>query len=534
MALAVGILVPLQMVSQTWDDHDRSGRYTARDFGFNYLSSVDKDGIIFCNGDNDTFPLWYAQEVEGYRTDVRVINLSYLTTDWYANQQRIPSYDGKPVDMFATPADYAYDSMAWSFIVPRTDSIVTAEDALREMYASTKDYDYHLLTSPNMVMPVDSAAVYRHYGLDTTNAAHSTYLIPYLTDIYTDISRLGKQGLSLGNVLSLDIVANSVKNGFNRPVYFASTVPTSYYMGLTPYMGSTGMALEVTPFATPLVAPTVDKAYENIVGKFRWGGLDALDADDLYLDETVRRMVASTRSGIYSTARDLINSASAPASEWAKEHARAAGEPVPASRGDMGRKLLEILSTKLPASVSPLDGMLGVYMAESYYDLYVYYHNPADLAAAEALLAAEMPRYAQLVRYAQSLTPSQVSLLGASELNALQHLGAAIALQNRIDVLRKLEENPEANSTILQEWRARPTYDNNLRSAPLLYIEGWSSEELEKALEDFSGSTYDVVDYALTALRAHEAAGIEPMALSEKWMKLYDINPQAWNRLLRY
>ncbi|MDE5928235.1 MAG: hypothetical protein K2G98_07140, partial [Duncaniella sp.] len=93
IACVIGLAVPLQMVSQTWDDHDRSGRYTTRDFGMNYLDSVDENGIIFTNGDNDTFPLWYAQEVEGHRTDVKVVNLSYLTTDWYANQVKHPSYE---------------------------------------------------------------------------------------------------------------------------------------------------------------------------------------------------------------------------------------------------------------------------------------------------------------------------------------------------------------------------------------------------------------------------------------------------------
>ena len=97
VACLVGLAVPLQMVSQTWDDHDRSGRYAARDFGMNYLSSVDENGIIFTNGDNDTFPLWYCQEVEGYRTDVRVVNLSYLSTDWYINQMRRPAYESAPL-----------------------------------------------------------------------------------------------------------------------------------------------------------------------------------------------------------------------------------------------------------------------------------------------------------------------------------------------------------------------------------------------------------------------------------------------------
>jgi len=534
VAVAVGLFVPLQMVSQTWDDHDRSGRYTARDFGFNYLSSVDKDGIIFCNGDNDTFPLWYAQEVEGYRTDVRVVNLSYLTTDWYANQQRIPSYDGKPIDMFASPFDYAYDKMAWSFIVPQTDSIYEAEEALRDMYGNIAQYKYHLLTKPNIKISVDRAAAFKRYGLDTANVAQAKYVIPYLGDITTDISRLGKQGLNLGNVLSLDILANSVKNGFDRPVYFASTVPSSYYMGLTPYLGSTGMAMEVTPFAAPGVSPTVEKAYENIMGKFRWGGLDNGNPSRLYLDETVRRMVSSTRSGIFSTARGLISSGEAPASAWAVEYARKTGAKVPATRADMARNLLQLMETKLPAEAAVYDGYLPLYIAEAYYDLYLQSHNPADLAAAETVIAANMPRFAQLVRYAQSLTPSQVALLGGSELDALQYLGAAIAMQNRIDILRALEKNPEANAEIIAAWSHRPSFDSNVRSCPLLYIEGWKESELREGLQQFSGATRDVVEYALATLEAHRAAGIEPMALSNEVMAEYDISAPAWNQLLRY
>lgn len=94
------------MVSQTWDDHDRSGRYTCRDFGKNYLTSVDENGIIFTNGDNDTFPLWYAQETEGYRTDVRVCNLSYLQTDWYVNQMKSQAYESDPLPISMEELQY--------------------------------------------------------------------------------------------------------------------------------------------------------------------------------------------------------------------------------------------------------------------------------------------------------------------------------------------------------------------------------------------------------------------------------------------
>ena len=111
IAAAIGLVVPLQMVSQTWDDHDRSGRYAMRDFAINYLNSLEPNAIVFCNGDNDTFPLWYVQEVEGVRPDVKIINLSYLNSDWYANQQRMQSYEAAAVDFTAEPKDYAYGKL---------------------------------------------------------------------------------------------------------------------------------------------------------------------------------------------------------------------------------------------------------------------------------------------------------------------------------------------------------------------------------------------------------------------------------------
>lgn len=534
IAVAIGVFVPLQMVSQTWDDHDRSGRYTTRDFGFNYLSSVGPDGIIFCNGDNDTFPLWYAQEVEGYRTDVRVINLSYLTTDWYANQQLIPSYDGRAVEMFATPSDYSYDKMAWNFVVPRTDTLVDAEKSLRDLYASRNTYKYPILTQTNIVMPVDSSNVVKAFGIDSSDKAYSDYIMPSMTDITTNIGNLGRSGINLGNVLSLDIIANTVKNGFDRPVYFAATVPNSYHMGLTPFLSSTGMALQVAPFKGGALSPTVDKAYENIMSKFRWGGLDAEHSERLYLDETVRRMVSSTRSSIYSTIQDLVAVAELPATQWAIDYARENGRPEPSTRGDMARELIELMLEKLPAKASPFDGALAIYIAEAYYDLYLALGNPADLEAARRLLEQEMPRYAELLRYANSLPTSRVLSMGDSDLNGLQYLGLAIALQNRIDVLEALEKDPEKNAEIIEQWKHRTAYDSTIRSIPLLYINEYTIDHLESSKADFEGTSYySVVDYAIQTLRAHEAAGIDPLAISEQWMKAYGLNPDSWTRLLR-
>ena len=136
IAALIGLAVPLQMVSQTWDDHDRSGRYCARDFGENYLQSVDKDAIIFCNGDNDTFPLWYLQEVEGVRTDVRAVNLSYLATDWYIAQMQRAAYDSKPLPMHANAETYAYDKRQYGYIAEgiTSDTPVSADELFKNYY----------------------------------------------------------------------------------------------------------------------------------------------------------------------------------------------------------------------------------------------------------------------------------------------------------------------------------------------------------------------------------------------------------------
>ncbi len=534
VAIVVALAVPLQMVSQTWDDHDRSGRYTARDFGMNYLSSVEENAILFCNGDNDTFPLWYAQEVEGFRTDVRVVNLSYLTTDWYANQQRIPSYDGKPVPSLAKPSDYAYNRMAYSFVYPVTDSVVNITDALAELYASPDRYKQAVMTLPNVVFPIDSAAMARRFHLDPNNPADSAFAIPYLTSPRTNIEsalrETGRGGLTLSNVLSLDYIAQSLADTCSRPVYFAATVPPSFYMGLAPYIKSTGMASMVTPFAGAQVSPMVDKAYENIMGRFRWGGLDIDDPASLYLDETVRRMVSSTRLSIYAVVRDLINSGNMPASAWAVKNASEKGLKVPADRYDMARNLLDLMDAKLPAAAAPIDGQLAIYLAQAYYDLYVARHNPADLDKAEKLINDNLPRYAQFVRYADSLTPFQQSILGY-DLDNAEYLASAIGMLNRIRMLRTLEKKP-GSEEILARWAARAPYDSHPRVDELIYMHAVPLADLRESLDSYNGIERSIIEAAIRTLEAHEAAGINPMDVTNEVLGKYNIALPAWQNQL--
>ncbi len=527
VACVVGLAVPLQMVSQTWDDHDRSGRYTTRDFGFNYLSSLDDNAIIFTNGDNDTFPLWYAQEVENFRPDVRVVNLSYLTTDWYANQMQYPTSGAEAIPMLATPRDYAYENLAYSFIVPQDKAQKPALKALEELYASdASTYGAHLLTSPNVVMPVDVTAAMQRYSSGDA-ATDSTYIAPNIADIATDLS--ASNGINQSRVLSLDIIANSVANNWNRPTYFATTVPSSYYLGLTPYLGSAGMAYEVTPMRGGDYSVTADKSYRKIVGDYRWGGLDQAGAEDLYLDETVRRMVSSLRSGIYSVVEDLMATGELPSSTEAKQTAKDNGLEAPANRYEMARQLLDMLRTKLPSEVTPYDGMLGLYIARAYLDLYLATGNPADLDAAEAAASTEAHRYAQLVKYASTLDSGNLALLGTAETYGLQYLGEAVALGNYIDMLRKAA--PEKLDEV-KAFVGRTSFERDVQIAPLIYVDGYDYQSLLKDLEEYPDSQTSLVQLAADILRLNHELGIDPMSRSNDLMEAYGFTAPQWSALL--
>ncbi len=177
------LLVPIQMVSQTWDDHDRSGRYTCRDFGQNYLNSLQEKGapIIFTNGDNDTFPLWYNQETENFRTDVRVCNLSYLQTDWYIDQMRRPAYDSPSVPINWNRIDYVQGHNEAVAIRPEAMSTIVKyyeqdpENAKKEFgdnpyelknilkywVRNSKDSGLQMIPTDSIVMKLDKEAIKR-------------------------------------------------------------------------------------------------------------------------------------------------------------------------------------------------------------------------------------------------------------------------------------------------------------------------------------------------------------------------------------
>ncbi len=429
IACAVGLIVPLQMVSQTWDDHDRSGRYTTRDFGMNYLDSVDENGIIFTNGDNDTFPLWYAQEVEGHRTDVKVVNLSYLTTDWYANQVSHPSYKAEGIRTLATPEDYGYERMNFSYFSNQADSTpVNIFTALRQVYDKKSNdnvWGAPMLNYTNFTIPSNLQAAVSSGRITQSELDWADPVMKVDMAYDREASRHG--GMTLSQILSLDILATSVKNGWKNPIYFASTVPSDYYVSLQPYMRSTGMAYEVTPVRNnensdyDITAVNTDKAYRNITEKFRWGGLDKVtDPSQIYLDETVRRMVTTTRSYILNTATALINEAAD------AERADSVGAVDPAVKAELAAfkadryakalNLMKIIEEKLPQAASPYAIQVPQKMAQIYARVGIATGNKEASERALSLLRDEIFRYAKNLRYYQSLNPWQYGTLTQTDL----------------------------------------------------------------------------------------------------------------------
>jgi hypothetical protein len=287
----VCLLVPIQMAGQNWDDHDRSDRYTARDFGRNYLTSLEPNAIIFTNGDNDTFPLWYAQEVEGYRTDVRVCNLSYLQTDWYINQMKSQAYESAPLPIALRPDQYAQDKLNFAHLVKLKDEAPLSE-ALEYFYSDDPKYrripgysdEVDYLPTSRFTLDIDSAAV----------AASPVFDLKGQEPLKRMTIDLGSRSYITKNEIAILSMIDGINaDGWKRPIYFATTVGSNMYLGLNPYFRLVGLAYQITPTAGGgTQTADVDRLYDNMMNKFVWGNIDD---PNIYLDENNRRMSRTLR-----------------------------------------------------------------------------------------------------------------------------------------------------------------------------------------------------------------------------------------------
>ena len=310
----VTLLVPIQMASQTWDDHDRSGRYTCRDFGQNYLMSLQEKGnpIIFTNGDNDTFPLWYNQEVEGVGTDARVCNLSYLQTDWYIDQMMRPAYNSPSVPITWPRLDFCSGTNEYVSVEPEAKKQILdfykqdPENAKKQFgdepfelknilknWVRSKNPDMHFIPTDTLYVTIDKEAVKKSGMMMASDSIPDKMVI----------SLAGKSALYKNDLMMLEMLAQC---NWTRPLYVALTVGEDNYMNLGENFVQEGLVNRITPFTTNVPGAKrfdTEKTYHMIMTRFKFGNLKQ---KGLYIDETTMRMCYTHRRLLGQTALQLI------------------------------------------------------------------------------------------------------------------------------------------------------------------------------------------------------------------------------------
>ena len=311
----ITLLVPIQMASQTWDDHDRSNRYTCRDFGQNYLMSLQEKGnpIIFTNGDNDTFPLWYNQEVEGVGTDARVCNLSYLQTDWYIDQMKRPAYNSPSVPITWPRLDFCSGTNEYVTVEPGAKQQIlefykqNPEAAKKQFgdepfelknvlkyWVRSKNPDLHIIPTDTLYVTIDKEAVKKSGMMMASDTIPDKMVI----------SLAGKTALYKGDLMMLEMIAQC---NWVRPIYVALTVGEDNYMNLGDNFVQEGLVNRITPFTTNKPGAKnfdTEKAYHNIMTRFKFGNLKQ---KGLYIDETTMRMCYTHRRLLAQTALQLLS-----------------------------------------------------------------------------------------------------------------------------------------------------------------------------------------------------------------------------------
>lgn len=409
----IGLFTVVNMGAQGWDDHDRSGRYTSLGTAKNYLNSCAPNAILFTNGDNDTFPLWYAQEVEGIRTDIRVINLSLLNTDWYIDQMRRKAYNGEPIPGAMTQNLYRQGNHDITYFLQDERfkgyydlkdvfNVITTDDSKWKI--SSPEYgtiDY--LPMNNFMIPYDSAAIVRKH------------LIPsrYYSRMDTIKFTVNKQALEKNDLTVLDILAH---NNWKRPVYFAMTMGSDLYLGLDNYMFLEGLAYRVLPVKSvpddqQTGAVNSDTMYDHVMNKFDFR---SMNDPKVYLDEQTQRMAMNYRN-VFSRLADAL---------------------IREGKKDKAKKVLDRCIEVMPDTTTP-HNFFSVPIAEGYYKL-------GETAKANAI-AEKLYKYMNDdLGYLFSFDKSDYAALDISfqeDLMTLQRLGQAAEEYKQDQLYKKIEES---------------------------------------------------------------------------------------------
>ena len=312
VGIASLVLVPGIMAQQNWNDHDRSGRYNTLNVANNYLNSCAPNAILFTNGDNDTFPLWYAQEVEGVRTDIKIVNLSLFNTDWYVDQMRRKTYDADPIPLNIGRDKYIQGTNDYSYIFvdKRVKGItehnfVDLQKIMKFYFSGAAKIKYNdgvmrsYIPTKNFALNANK----EHVLANGTVAAKDSALI---------VDRLqwslGKKVVQKNDLMMMEMLASF---NWDRPVYYAITTGGDTYLGLTHYFQLDGLAYRLVPIRTNEGSilgtyghVNTDILYDNMMNKFHY---DGLNDPNIYFDEHHMRSIRNYRSNFVRLVKALLD-----------------------------------------------------------------------------------------------------------------------------------------------------------------------------------------------------------------------------------
>ncbi len=355
LATIASLIVPSIMAKEEWDDHDRSKRTLARDCAIDYLESCDKDGILFTNGDNDTFPLWYAQEVEGIRTDVRVCNLSLFQTDWYINQMRRKAYESHPMPLTMSSDKYAYSNRDVVYLIEQTSHEMNLKDVIDFVASDDPQNKYPIgngkyldyIPTKNFFILVDKDKVIKNGYLKDIQLSNKITTDSIEKQIVDKISfTLNRNYITKNDLMVLDLVAHM---DWSRPIYFAVTTGSEAYVGLQEYFQLEGLAYKFVPIKQTMQDKMVggrvntERMYDVVMNKYQWGGMDKVG---VYLDENCLRMASNLRMQVTILANALIRE----------------------NKKDKAKKLLGYMMSKIKEENVPYDPIIYT-VAACYYQI---------------------------------------------------------------------------------------------------------------------------------------------------------------------
>ncbi|MBB1194333.1 hypothetical protein DNC80_11745 [Flavobacterium sp. SOK18b] len=379
MISACLLAAPVLMASQNWDDHDRSGKSTAVAMAKAYLTSCDPNAILFTIGDNDTFPLWYAQEIEGVRTDIKIVNTSLFMTDWYIDQMKTKTYESDALPISFTHDQYVGDKLDYVAFIPKIDTRWDIKDLIdfiknpKSTVEMQNGQTIHFYPTNKIRIPVDKNTIIKN---KVVSAQYFDSIVPYI-DI--DVS---KNALYKNRLMMLDIVAN---NNWKRPIYFSGgAFDNEDYIWMKEYLQLEGMVYKLVPVKTTLPKDASpldmgqldsDKMYD-IVMKWEWGNGES---PTIYHDPETRRNSINYRSYLSRLMKQLI-----------KE-----------GKTEKAKKVINLAMTKLPVEYFDYYSLVEPF-ADGYY-------KTGEKVKAQQLLDKLTQKYRENLNYYGGLKASDQS-----------------------------------------------------------------------------------------------------------------------------